>query len=356
MQLAGHLWNNAEARLRAPVRLVVGLFVIALFAVVGTVLTDVLAAVLWPSIPSAYYLVLTTVGLAFGAVVGVAVVARTIDRRPLSDYGFRGGRAWWRDLLFGVAVAVAVQAAVTGVELAAGWAVVADTTVAASGGFVALLLASVLLFAVVGFYEELVVRGVVLKNVAEGLAGRGSVVAVAAAVLVSSLLFGVIHLANAGASAVSVAVIGFIALTVATSYVLTGRLGFAVGFHAAWNIAMGVLFGHPVSGVSVPARVLAVDVTGPALWTGGAFGPEAGLLGVAAGFVGFLAVLAYARVVEGGLRIHPDVVVPTRRTGRLGADPQSHEVGAGDGTSPGHEADADHGTPLGHEATGDPRK
>jgi len=338
MQLPGYLWNATEARLRAPARLVVGFFLIGLFAVGGTVLTDILAAVVWPSIPSAYYLVLTTVGLALGAVVGVAVVARTIDRRPISDYGFRGGRVWWRDLLFGAALAVAVQTAVVGVELAAGWAVVVDTTVADSGGVVALLIASVVLFAVVGFYEELVVRGVVLKNVAEGVAGRGPVVAVAAAVLVSSLLFGVIHLANTGASAVSVAVIGVIALTLAASYVLTGRLGFAVGFHAAWNIATGVLFGHPVSGIAVPARVLALDVTGPALWTGGGFGPEAGLLGVAAGVLGFLGVLFYARVTEGSLRIHPDILVPTRRTRDRGVDPQSHETGVGDGTTPGHEA------------------
>lgn len=249
-----------------------------------------------------------------------------------------------RELLVGVALAVTSQAAVLGVELATGWGVVVDTAVAGSGGFVALLVASVVLFIVVGFYEELVFRGVVLKNIAEGLAGQGAVMAVAVAVFVSSLLFGIIHLANDSTSVISVAVIGFIALTVAASYVLTGRLGFAVGFHAAWNIAMGVLFGHPVSGIAVPARVLAVDVTGPALWTGGDFDPEAGLLGVAAGFVGFLGVLVYLRVVEGSLRIHPNILVPTRRTDDLAVEPPNHETDAGDETS------------LGYEAIAEPRK
>jgi membrane protease YdiL (CAAX protease family) len=333
MQLRSSLWDSAEDRLRAPVRLVVGCFIVALFAVMGTVLTDVLAAVLWPTILPAYYLVFTTIGLASGAVFGVAVVARTIDRRPLHDYGFRGGRAWWRDLLVGVILAIAVQAVVLGIELAAGWATVVNTTVAGSGGFIALLIVSIVLFAVVGFYEELVLRGVVLKNVAEGLAGRGAVVAVTVAVLVSSLLFGVIHLANAGASVVSVAVIGFIALTVAVSYVLTGRLGFAIGFHTAWNTAIGVLFGHPVSGITAPARILAVDVTGPALWTGGGFGPEAGLLGVAAGFLSFLGVVVYARIVEGDLRIHPDVLVPVRRPQDPVAKRLSEEPDVGDGSS-----------------------
>lgn len=337
MRLREYFWNPTEARLRAPARLVVGFVVIALFAVVGTVLADSLTAVPWPSIPSAYYLVLTTGGLGVGAVVGVVIVARTIDPRPIADYGVRGGRAWWRDLLAGVALAVAVQAAVFGVGFASGWATVVDTTVAGPGGFVALLVAPVVLFSVVGFYEELVVRGVVVKNVAEGLAGRGVVVATAVAVLVSSLLFGVLHLANDGASPVAVAVIGVVAPTVAASYVLTGRLGFAVGFHAAWNIAVGVLFGHPVSGITVSARVLVVDVTGPALWTGEAFGPEAGLLGVVAGLLGFLGVVIYARVVEGRLRIHPSLLRPTLRAEVVAGDPVNRDPGDGDAVAIGHE-------------------
>jgi hypothetical protein len=100
-----------------------------------------------------------------------------------------------------------------------------------------------------------------------------------------------------------------VALTAAAGYVLTGRLGLAVGFHAAWNVALGILFGHPVSGTVPPASVLVLEVSGPAAWTGGAFGPEAGLLGVLAG----LTALAYVRVVEGSLRIHPALLRPAFR-------------------------------------------
>lgn len=83
MQLRSSLWDSSEDRLRAPVRLVVGFFIIALFAVIGTVLTDVLTAVLWPTILPAYYLVFTTIGLASGAVFGVAVVAGVLPRTSL---------------------------------------------------------------------------------------------------------------------------------------------------------------------------------------------------------------------------------------------------------------------------------
>jgi hypothetical protein len=51
-------------------------------------------------------------------------------------------------------------------------------------------------------------------------------------------------------------------------------------------------------------------------WTGGAFGPEAGLLGVLAALAGLLGVVGYARIVEGRIGIHADLLVPTLRGDR----------------------------------------
>lgn len=314
MTLRSLVRNDVERRPRAPVRLVVGFLLIATLGVVGTVAAELLAGAVWPSRPQAYVLVGSTLGLAAGAAAGVVVVARLLDRRPVTDYGFRGGRAWWRDAAAGAGLAIGIQATILGVALAAGWAVVVDGLRAGPEGIVLAVVASVVLFAVVGVYEELVVRGFVLKNVAEGTARYGSVPAVAAAVVVSSLLFGGVHLLNAGASLVSTAVIAVIAVTLGAGYVLTGRLGLAVGFHAAWNVAMGVLFGQPVSGLVPPAQLLVVEATGPAAWTGGAFGLEAGLLGVLGAVAGLAGVVAYARLVEGRVRVHPSVLVPDLRT------------------------------------------
>jgi len=49
------------------------------------------------------------------------------------------------------------------------------------------------------------------------------------------------------------------------------------GFHWMWNVAQGILLGLPVSGLAFSAPWKA-QVHGPAWWTGGAFGPEAGLV------------------------------------------------------------------------------
>ncbi|MUV57667.1 CPBP family intramembrane metalloprotease [Halogeometricum sp. CBA1124] len=312
MHIRNLVWNSVERRPRALVRLLIGFFVIATFAVVGTIVAD-LVSVAFVQPLSFGYLVLTTLGLGLGAVIGALVVARYIDQRPVTDYGFRERKVWGRDLVVGAGLALLAQTVAVGVALSAGWAVVVDTIVAGPEGLILGLVGALLLFAVVGFYEELVARGVILKNVAEGFASYGTVPAVLAAIIVSSVVFGIVHLANAGASLVSVVVIAVIAITVAASYVLTGRLALAIGFHTSWNISMGVLFGQPVSGIELPAHILALEVTGPTSWTGGAFGFEAGFLGVVAGFVGLVGVITYVYVVEGSLRIDPGLLVPTLR-------------------------------------------
>lgn len=239
MTFRRYVWNAAEGRARAPVRLLAGFVLIALFAVVGTVVADLAMTVLWPASSFAYYLVGTTLGLGVGAIVGVVVVT--------------------------------------------------DTIVAGPEGFLLAMAASLALFAVVGLSEELVVRGFVLKNAVEGLAGYGATVAVAVAVAVSSLLFG-----------------------------------------------------HPVSGLEVPARVLVVDVTGPTTWTGGAFGPEAGLLGVFAALAGLVGIVVYARTVEGRIGIHADLLTPTLRGDEDAIGITDDTIGS-EGSTGGHQ-DVGHDT------------
>jgi hypothetical protein len=86
--------------------------------------------------------------------------------------------------------------------------------------------------------------------------------------------------------------------------ILTGRLGFAVGLHFAWNFAQGTLFGFPVSGNDFEgAALVRTRLTGPTEWTGGPFGPEAGLLAVVMLAAGSLLILLWAARVEGRLRV-----------------------------------------------------
>ena len=95
----------------------------------------------------------------------------------------------------------------------------------------------------------------------------------------SSAIFSLLHLFNPGASIP--ALIGLFAagLLFAYAYLATRQLWLPIGLHLSWNLSEGPIFGFPVSGL--PGQgLLEVDVSGPALITGGAFGPEAGLVGL----------------------------------------------------------------------------
>ena len=89
-------------------------------------------------------------------------------------------------------------------------------------------------------------------------------------------------------------------------YLLTGELAFPIGLHFAWNFVQGNVFGFPVSGKSaVGATVIAIDQGGSPLWMGGAFGPEAGLVGVLAMGVGALLTLLWMHYRYGPLSTEP---------------------------------------------------
>ncbi len=247
----------------------------------------------------AYYLI---------SVVGVTwLAARFLDRRPLRTLGLDLSRSWWRDLTAGLLLGVVLMSAVFAVEWALDWVAVTGDFAARTSTvrFVPALLGPLAIFVVIGFCEELMFRGYLLRNSAEGLNGllgpRGAVVG---AWLISSLLFGAYHAFNPHATWVSTFNLFAAGLLLGLPMILTGELALSVGLHIAWNFAQGNLFGFPVSGNDFSGvTLLRTDVSGPILWTGGAFGPEAGLLGLSVISLGMVAVWLWVRHAHGQAHI-----------------------------------------------------
>lgn len=309
------VWNAAERRLRAPVRLVA--FVAALGLAnagigIGRGLLPARLARPFP-VPAAVAAAVAAVGAAALLVGLLALAAATLDRRRLRDYGLALDRDWWLDFGAGVLLGAALMTLVFAVEYAAGWVAVVGTA-RASGSlpFPAALLAAAVLLLGAGAAEELLVRGYVLTNLAEGLRALGNRTAVAAATLGSSALFGALHAGNPNATAVSTAAVALGGVVLALGYVLTGDLGLPVGLHVAWNLFQGPVYGYPVSGVEFGVSALVVERSGPRVATGGPFGPEAGLTGVGAMVVGSAAVAGYVRWRYGELSLAP-LSVPALR-------------------------------------------
>ncbi|GGP03311.1 CPBP family intramembrane metalloprotease [Nonomuraea glycinis] len=120
--------------------------------------------------------------------------------------------------------------------------------------------------------EELMFRGLALQALERLWGSR-------AALAITALLFGALHLGNPAATAWSSLAIALEAgVLLGAAYLWRRNIWFVVGLHFAWNTTVGLL-GIPVSGHASPG-LLTTEVTGPALLTGGGFGIEASIVPV----------------------------------------------------------------------------
>lgn len=279
------LWNDAERRLRAAWRVAVLLPAILWLASEAVVLRLVPHPSNWPTLGSGAILRFTLVLLVLftGSVI---VAVRLLDRRPVRQLGIVPGPGFRGDLAFGLALGALLMTIIFGVEFFKGWVRVVGTFHTRTPGepFALGFLRMTATFLGVGFYEELFNRGYLLRTVAQGFVGRrvSPEQALVLAVLVSSVAFGLGHARNPHASLVSTAEIVLGGVVLALPYVLTGSLATSIGLHATWNLFQGPVYGFPVSGITTPTAMVVVEQGGPPLWTGGSFGPEAGLLGLLA--------------------------------------------------------------------------
>jgi membrane protease YdiL (CAAX protease family) len=208
-------------------------------------------------------------GLAGAALVLVAYtrLVRWLEGRSPAEIAVRGARGKVaRGFALGLglfAVTLSVIAAFGGYRIL-GWG--------SFGGAVATLG----LMCCVACVEELVFRGVVFRILEEKF---GSWVAV----LVSSLVFGLLHLINPEATLWGAVAISLEAgVLFGAVYLATRSLWLPIGLHLGWNLAESGIFGTAVSGSASAAQssLVRAVVSGPQALTGGAFGPEASLVAI----------------------------------------------------------------------------
>lgn len=312
-------WNPQEGRLRALVRIFIYL---GLWRALSVLLDSLLIAPLadfYRSLITApvpwleramhflIYLVVTLLVTWFAA--------RWIDRRPLTDLGLGFSRRWWVELVVGLVLGLLLMSVVFAVLWLAGWVQVTRYFAVnlPTLPFAVALLGPLLAFTVISIVEETVFRGYFLRNAAEGLRGTlgGSVAAVVSAWLLTSLLFSFFHVFNPNSTWVSTTNLAVAGFLFGLPVVLTGRLGLAIGLHITWNFAQGTLFGFRVSGNEFSGvTLIQTRTTGPVWWTGGDFGPEAGLLGLFAMSLGCLLILAWLWLRDRRVRIQPALALP----------------------------------------------
>lgn len=297
---------------------VLGSLLVAVWAVAGGPLVG-LGSGVEQGLDNSSLLLLNGVASLFAVFIALWVAGRLLDRRPLRSFGFRLGGGWFLDLGFGLALGAGLMAAIFVVQLSAGWVDVTGTfeTVRPGAAFGLAVLAPVVTFLCVGIYEEALSRGYLLRNIAEGLnlPGLGPRGGILIAWVLSSVVFGALHLANPNATLLSTANITLAGLLLGAGYVATGQLAIPIGVHITWNFFQGTVFGFPVSGLQpIGASFVATEESGPDLLTGGVFGPEAGLLVVAATVIGTLLTFLWVRVRYGHSGLYTPLAEPPKPT------------------------------------------
>jgi len=257
-----------EARLRAGWRLLIQ---ILMMLVISIVISIAFAPLLF-SVHGTVFFFLGQVAELIAFTASIFLARLFLDRRSIASMGLRLDRRVWKDILAGIGITFIMMALVFAAMSAAGWltfegfAWEAEPIQQVLGGTFGFLG----IFILVGWNEELLSRGYHLQTLASGANLFWGV-------LLSSAVFGALHLGNPNATWVSAAGIFFAGLFLAYGYLRTGQLWLSIGLHIGWNFFEGVVFGFPVSGLDI-YPLTRIQVQGPGMWTGGAFGPEAGLV------------------------------------------------------------------------------
>jgi uncharacterized protein len=267
--LASLFLSPDEPRLRAGWRLLLHTFLLFLFGIIFVIVFGFFSQFFDGSIASIWnqlinFLVIT---------VSVYVARVWLDKRSFESLGLKVDHQTIPDFLMGIVITFVQMGFIYVVMFTLGWLTFEgfawefDPIHVVIGG----VLTFFVIFIFVGWNEELLSRGYHLQTIASGLNLFWGVI-------ISSAVFGLLHIANPNATWVSAVGIFLAGIYLAYGYSRTKQLWLPIGLHIGWNFFEGVVFGFPVSGLTDIYKLIRIQVHGPELWTGGAFGPEAGLI------------------------------------------------------------------------------
>jgi uncharacterized protein len=287
--LARVFLSPGERRLRAGFRLLGQLLLLLLCSSIFGICYGVFGA-LFPVLQSEYALLASQVIGFLAVIVSVYLGRRWLDRRSFLSLGLFWNQQALRDIGVGFLIGGLMMSLIFIIEWAVGWlsfqgfAWQSESLAQVLAGLVSMLV----VFTAGAWAEELLHRGYWLQNLEEGLN-------LFWAVIFSSFFFSATHVTNPHFDFAALLGLFVSGVFLAYGYVRTRQLWLPIGLHIAWNLFESAIFGFSVSGLEGLPRLLYQTVSGPEIITGGAFGPEAGMVLLPALALGAGLVYLYTR-------------------------------------------------------------
>lgn len=196
---------------------------------------------------------------------------KVIEKRSFSSIGFNKNN-WLKKYSLGFLIGLAMMSIIVLILFPFGYITIEKNPIQPVGvSAIASVLVILFGWIIQGATEEIVTRGWLLNilstkyNIGVGL-------------LISSTLFGLMHLTNPNVNYIAVINIILVGLFYGLYVIKTNDLWAVCGMHSAWNFAQGNIFGFKVSGLDVSVgSLIDLNLVGSDFVTGGIFGPEAGI-------------------------------------------------------------------------------
>lgn len=195
-------------------------------------------------------------------------VLKKIDKKDFRKIGLVKVSSHLKELLYGLLLGAASMTCIFFILYFKGDVTLSNSL--SSPRFTAATFTGLIVFIIVGIKEELLSRGYCITTL--NSMGKPWL-----SILISSLMFSSLHIFNPNVKMLGLANIVIVGLLFGYMFVKTENLWMPIGYHITWNYFQGNIFGFPVSGTS-PSGIYTFTSVKDNIFTGGAFGPEAGIL------------------------------------------------------------------------------
>ena len=200
-----------------------------------------------------------------GLISSIAVIGTYIffnirfEKRNVYEFSSKGATEF---IITGSAFGIALQSLTIGIMVFAG-----DFKVISVNPVSNLILPFTIAFSV-AIFEEILIRGIIFRILEEKY---GSYISL----IISSIIFGVLHLANTNSTILSSLCVGIEGgLLMGAAFIYARNLWFPIAIHFSWNFMQSGIFGAITSGNENTSSLFTTHITGNYWVTGGQFGPE----------------------------------------------------------------------------------